>query len=110
MRRKRRWPGSPTAAASMSTASPKSCSELSIAGIIGSPCDSVALQTSTNVLRCCLLKERKVMLVDEEVVLLEEQLASAHADLEQLQARLTTAEALTAQLETDLGEARRTIE
>src|SRR3972149_1685163 len=47
------------------------------------------------------------MPVDEEVVLLEEQLASAHADVEQLQARLGEAEALAASREAEGGELRR---
>ena len=50
------------------------------------------------------------MPVDEEVVLLEEQLASAHADVEQLQARLGEAEALAASREAEVGELRRQLE
>jgi hypothetical protein len=46
-------------------------------------------------------------IVDEEVVLLEEQLAAAEANLERLQSRLAEAEALAAGREQELAESRR---
>ena len=46
------------------------------------------------------------MRVDEEVVLLEEQLAAAHGDVERLQARLEEAEAKATSMETEASDAR----
>jgi hypothetical protein len=48
--------------------------------------------------------------VDEEVVLLEEQLASAHADIEQLQARLAEAEARATGRDAEAADLRRELE
>jgi chemotaxis protein MotB len=48
--------------------------------------------------------------VDEEVVLLEEQLASAHADVENLQSRLADAEALLGTREAALTDLRRQLD
>ncbi|MPZ50716.1 MAG: hypothetical protein GEU75_15695 [Dehalococcoidia bacterium] len=48
--------------------------------------------------------------MDEEVVLLEEQLASAHADIERLQSHLSEAEAQAASRDAELTEARRGLE
>jgi len=45
--------------------------------------------------------------VEEEIVLLEEQLAAAEASIEHLQSRLNDAESLTRDRERDLAEARR---
>jgi chromosome segregation ATPase len=48
--------------------------------------------------------------MDEEVVLLEEQLAAAQADIDQLQARLADAEASTLTREGELADVRRQLE
>ena len=53
---------------------------------------------------------KEAMAVDEEVVLLEEQLATAHADVERLESRLAEAEALAATREAEVGELRRHME
>ena len=45
--------------------------------------------------------------MDEEVVLLEEQLAAAHAEIEQLQSRLSRAEADAAGRESETSDLRR---
>jgi hypothetical protein len=49
----------------------------------------------------------EVMRVDEEVVLLEEQLAAAHSDIERLEARLAESEAKATSREADAAELRR---
>jgi chromosome segregation ATPase len=48
--------------------------------------------------------------MDEEVVLLEEQLAAAHADIERLQARLAESEARSATREADALELKRRLD
>ena len=48
--------------------------------------------------------------MDEEVVLLEEQLAAAHADIQRLQTRVADMEALAATRDAELTEARQGIE
>jgi chromosome segregation ATPase len=48
--------------------------------------------------------------MDEEVVLLEEQLAAAHADIERLETRLAEVEAQAATRETEIGGLRRDLE
>src|SRR5437870_2301487 len=51
-----------------------------------------------------------VMCVDEEVVLLEEQLTAAHADIERLQQRLGEAEERATARDTELTDLRRQLE
>jgi chromosome segregation ATPase len=55
-------------------------------------------------------KPVEVTVVDEEVVLLEEQLAAAHGDIERLQARLAEAEALASGREQESANLRRQLE
>ena len=52
----------------------------------------------------------EVMRMDEEVVLLEEQLAAAHTDIERLQARLTELEEGASRRENETAELRRQVE